>query len=964
MPSNSAKVGRGLYLLKIDLDSFVPREFLNYHGDEAVPTLEQILGQVKDAQKPFFNMKTQDLLAVMQAAWPEVFRNALAGIEPGLVREVATAHETWASRQSFSDDAAYRTLDAVQQLLYAMASPSVAELERLKLECLESPEDGDSMESLEALLGGGSVKLSNPPPSADSIDSVGSVDSVDSAEAPEPPAAVDPYLAELIGSLQEFDALHEKDRVISETRERIEPVYADSSILQQLTPTLAQALESLGLDRLYEHQAAALDQSRAGANVALAAPPSGGKTLAGAISLAEALLQNPGSHALALYPTPADAAGQAAQLNTILSKVGLSAERYDGDTAPEERERIENNPPSTLITDPETLNSSLLGRSEDWADFLKNLRFVVIGEMQEYSGYFGANMTALLRRLAHRLARLGAAPRYFAATVAGANPAEHAANLTGQPFAPVSATDWPAPKRHYLFVDSAEALTYEQFQAHISAAALACVKLDKSVLILCPTQKFAEQCCDLARQESAGRELNRDCIGLLNDGGEIADGSGKVLFSANPSVSDIDAGRWDGVILAGFPGTFRAARQRIEGAGRDWDQEGFALCYAFNDPMARFYAHNLPAFPNWPGGEPVADSDNAEIIRAHLPALLRESGGRIYSFSAAALGPAIFRELPGYREAAPAPEFPQEELSLRRPAGQTWRLMSENEPTWHWLSENEPIGALSAYQKFRRIYERAIYFRAGVSYRVERIEEESGDNTNSRPQIHLRANAQPPSWRTEPYFDRTLEIREEYRRSQWPAGIATFLGSVTLSEKLTSVQVIDESGHPDTVNAGTPANQDHQDHQSENRVIETYTPAGPNTWEATSRAFWLDAAGILDGEHSAGWAAVEQMLRVGTLLTFPVDSCDTTTHLDGGKVFLVERDAGGIGIAKQVFDRWRDILEVGVAVAQGCPCAQGCANCIVPPQFYGKSLDKVRGIELARRLLEATGGSGAGAVQG
>ena len=138
MISNNARIGRALYLLKIDLDAFIPREFLAHHRDEASTVLHQILGQPRDPQKPFHNMKTQDLLAVMQSSWWDVFGRTLGSIEPALVREVAIAHETWASRQNFSTDATFQALTSIQRLLSAMSSPCTYELEMLKVESLEA----------------------------------------------------------------------------------------------------------------------------------------------------------------------------------------------------------------------------------------------------------------------------------------------------------------------------------------------------------------------------------------------------------------------------------------------------------------------------------------------------------------------------------------------------------------------------------------------------------------------------------------------------------------------------------------------------------------------------------------------------------------------------------------------------------------------------------------------------------
>ncbi len=962
MRSNSVRVGRGLYLLKIGLDSFVPQEFLNFHGVAAAAALQQILGQVRDEQRPFANMKAQDLLAVMQAAWSEVFHNALAGIEPNLVHEVIATHETWASRQSFSTDAAYQALSALQVLLSAMASPSAAELEKLKLECLESTGDDDSMGPLESPAGVVLLELSAPPAKADPVNP---------AEAVEALAATDPYLAELIRGLRESGALLEQDRVAQATRERIEPVYADAPVSLEFSSTLAQALEDLGIDRLYDHQAEAIEKSLAGSNVVLEASTASGKTWAFTVAMAQSLLQNPGGYALLICSTKAIAQARLVQLNDLLPQVGLNAESYDGDISEEQQRRIRETPPSILLTTPETLNTSLLGCHGDWLSFLKNLKFVGIDDMHEYGGYFGSNMAVLLRRFAHYLELIGAAPRYFLAA-ACANPAEHAENLTGQAFELVSIPDQRAPKLRYLSVDpDIPDLQFQaKFRERIRDAALAGVKMDKSVIIFCPTRKFAQQCYDSARQECAERGLNENCIGLsglglnddLQDAGpaEMPDGAVKVIFSTNALETGMNLGRTEGVIFAGFPDTVRLALQRIGPAGPDWDQDAFVLCYAMNDPINRFYTHNLPAFRDQRADEIVANSANLEIVRTHLPSLIQESAGRIYSFSADVLGDAMFQELSRHREAEPDTDFPQGKVGLRGSEGQLWSL----------VCDNESVGTISAYRKFREAYERAVCLWSGIKYRVERVEETGGDNANDLPQIHLIEieSEDLENFRTVPYFERTLEIREEHRCLKWTDGISIFLGNVTRVEKLTSVKVVDESAVPETEKAQST---DMDEAQVGGREIDVYQPSGNPTWEATSQAFWIDVAGIINngsrdpvadaevlaGAPDPGLAALEQMLRVGTLLTFPTDFWDTTTDVTGDKIFLIENYPGGIGLVKKAFDRWRDLLAVAVGIAKDCACSKGCASCLITPHFYGQTLDKIRGIELAQRLLEATEGS-------
>ena len=51
MISNNARVARALYLLKLDLDNFVAREFTNYHQDQTLTVLNQIPGPVPGLPK-------------------------------------------------------------------------------------------------------------------------------------------------------------------------------------------------------------------------------------------------------------------------------------------------------------------------------------------------------------------------------------------------------------------------------------------------------------------------------------------------------------------------------------------------------------------------------------------------------------------------------------------------------------------------------------------------------------------------------------------------------------------------------------------------------------------------------------------------------------------------------------------------------------------------------------------------
>ena len=98
------------------------------------------------------------------------------------------------------------------------------------------------------------------------------------------------------------------------------------------------------------------------------------------------------------------------------------------------------------------IQKSFLAHADKRPTFLKNLRYIVVDEMHEYRGYFGSNMSLLLRRLTHHLRTIGSTPQYFLASATCANAREHAGNLTGLSFEEANAADQLRPRRSYYFV--------------------------------------------------------------------------------------------------------------------------------------------------------------------------------------------------------------------------------------------------------------------------------------------------------------------------------------------------------------------------------------------------------------------------------------------------------------------------------------------------------------------------------
>ena len=165
------------------------------------------------------------------------------------------------------------------------------------------------------------------------------------------------------------------------------------------------------IDHLYEFQADAITRIRSGSNVVVTASTASGKTMAFLIPVMDEILRRgsrrkKGVLALFLYPTKALASDQIANIGGIAEACGVSAKQLDGSKKdPGYRKALLDDPPDILATNFDFV-SYHLARSERYpssAQFCRiidSLRFVVVDEAHQYTGFFGANVSWIVRRLA------------------------------------------------------------------------------------------------------------------------------------------------------------------------------------------------------------------------------------------------------------------------------------------------------------------------------------------------------------------------------------------------------------------------------------------------------------------------------------------------------------------------------------------------------------------------------------
>src|SRR4029453_6830984 len=221
-----------------------------------------------------------------------------------------------------------------------------------------------------------------------------------------------------------------------------------------LHPGLRAGLEARGIERLYTHQAEAVEAVHAGEDVTVVTPTASGKTLCYALPVLQAIAEDPESRALFLFPTKALSQDQVAEFSELSRSAGMSiaAATYDGDTPAPIRSAVRK-AGQVVVTNPDMLNSAILPHHTKWFQLFEQLRIIVIDELHTYRGVFGSHVANVIRRLLRLCAHYGSRPVIVCCSAAIANPAAPAAPPPGRAPALVDRNGAPSGERHVRLVE-------------------------------------------------------------------------------------------------------------------------------------------------------------------------------------------------------------------------------------------------------------------------------------------------------------------------------------------------------------------------------------------------------------------------------------------------------------------------------------------------------------------------------
>lgn len=721
-------------------------------------------------------------------------------------------------------------------------------------------------------------------------------------------------------------------------RQTFEPCPARYQDLGEPLPArLAQALSERGIERLFTHQARAVEAARRGDNLVVVTPTASGKTLCYNLPVLEHLLSHPGDTALYLFPTRALTRDQAETLSGF--SLPLRAEVCDGDTPAADRARMREEA-DLVLTNPDMLHRTLLPQHLSWHRFFSRLRYVVVDEIHTYRGVLGSHVGHVLRRLRRLCRHYGSEPQFLLSSATIANPADHARRLTGLPVTLVDDNGAPRGRRHFVLWDP------PPFQATEHEAVWLlhrCLEQQARTIVFSRARQATERILRRGRQ-SLPVPLGQRLVAYR--GGYLArerrsieralfQGELQGVVATNALELGIDVGELEVCIIAGFPGTIASTWQQAGRVGRR-ERESLVLMLTVANPLDQYFRRHPEALFSRPTEHALTDPGNPYILLGHIPCAAREL----------AVGPED-RELwpPVFSELLPILE--EDGMLVRQ--GQQWYFLGQQCPaqavnlrtvgeTFQIRDQDNPrrlVGTIDHYRACSETHPGAVYLHQGATYLVESLSLPDREVRLRRADLHYYTMARREK---ETAILETLGSREMIRSrvAYGPLQVTTrVVGYIKKDEFTRQILGGGELDLPPL----------------EMETLGLWLEVDPEVCRQLE-ARHLD---LMGGLHAVEHAAVGLLPLLAMCDRNDVGGLSTTGHpqTGGPTIFIHDAYPGGVGFSEQAFHSLEQLLETTLRALEECRCQAGCPACIHSPRCsnFNRPLDKDAALLILRLLL-------------
>ena len=775
---------------------------------------------------------------------------------------------------------------------------------------------------LEFLLKFDSGSIPTKKESQDSLEKEGLLQSEDMIKKMVGRAKVD----ELTKSL-----LFSKKHYVSYFREIVEPEPEMGVTVSEsgLDERIIEALKSKGIENFYKFQEDSIHEIMFGKNVVITAPTASGKTEAFVIpilqKISDSSVPENSVQALFVYPTKSLSRDQYPKIKDIAEKLGLHIAVFDGDTKENERRSILDKPPEILITNFDVLHYHLWHRTK-FASLLNTVRFLAVDEAHVYSGIFGSNVHYIIKRLK----RICPKVQFVASSATLENALEFCQDLFGSEMKQITGSGKKGRIEFCMLFPSLS--TQRALMVDILKKLAA--KRHKT-LVFNNSHLNSELLALQARRQKIDIKVHR--AGLLANYRRAIENlfkSDKLLsISATPTLElGIDVGNVDGVISSTIP--VNRLVQRIGRAARK-GQEGYAFLVLGNDPISQYYKNHPKDYfedteqiyidPKNPFVEefqvlamacdkPIARhelSEHKAMIQKHL-----DVGNLVLV------------------ENRYVPNLPQikdllEDYSIRG-IGKSIDI----------FLNGKKVGDRILPIALEELHPQAIYFLAGIRYRVKEI----GYPENMSAKLETLPKGYP--YYTKALTEEWPTIETVYeKRNAW--GIEVKFCKLHIQKRVYGYANI-ELGHE--VSQGQKVILERPldyDFVTKGLVFKAPRPLAEIT--KSEKGEYVEASGYHATEHIV--IEGSNMITGGVSQDLGGISLGTS-----GLIFVYDSAIGGNGASKALYDRLEKAFERSLHIVKECPCKNesGCPRCTFSYRCGNNNeyLHKLSSAEILQRIID------------
>jgi DEAD/DEAH box helicase domain-containing protein len=686
-----------------------------------------------------------------------------------------------------------------------------------------------------------------------------------------------------------------------------------------LNEKLVERLQELGIEKLYAHQAEAIESALAGHDTVTTVGTSSGKTLCYALPMLQKCLEEPSAKALLLFPTKALAHDQLDRLQELAEGSSLMSSCYDGDT-PKSRRSMIRSSAHLILTNPDMLHMAILPQHEHWRKFFKSLRVIVLDEVHVLRGAFGSHTAWVLRRLLRLCEWYGSKPLILASSATLPNAEEHFENLTGR--TPVVISQDAAPssdKKIYLIEAPDDASSGFETPNMLTARLLAELAMnDVRTLAFCKARTTTELVVRQAREHLKAKGAPTGLIDSYRGGytakerrdieKRLFKGSLSGLAATNAMELGVDVGGLDAVILNGYPGSLSSFWQQVGRCGRA-GRPGAAVFIAHEDPLEQHLVRDPHALLNAKEAATVS-IENPQIAESQLrcaaferpiaPEELEAIGPSAVE-AAERLGEAGELEFNAGRWFYPSYDGPAFMVNIRGSSAETFVLRNGD----------EVIGDMEEWRAYLHAHAGAVYLHRDRTFVVTKLDLQHGEATLQEDDPGYWTRTQSRSLAQE-----TARISQRDARE-----VKLGLAGLKITIQATGYQRI-KNGSTEILG-----------HE------ELDLP--PLTWDTIGVAldFHPEFASFEDPQALGGLHGLEHALMAAAPLIAGCDPRDLDSvwfaiapETMAPRIVVFDQAPGGLGFSAKLYEEYEDWIRLASKIVLSCSCEHGCPKCMLSPR--------------------------------